>query len=84
MTNSKTKIGARCVISYLRVSTGKQTEENFARAHSRALLGKSSEVSDVVQAVKYLVEAPAVTGVTITVDGGQHMYPTKRDVQFEN
>tara|TARA_B100000945_G_scaffold71605_1_gene54608 strand:- start:419 stop:1174 length:756 start_codon:yes stop_codon:yes gene_type:complete len=64
--------------------SGKQTEENFARAHSRALLGKSSEVSDVVQAVKYLVEAPAVTGVTITVDGGQHMYPTKRDVQFEN
>ena len=27
MTNLKTKIGARCVISYLRVSTGKQTEE---------------------------------------------------------
>ena len=27
MTNSNTKIGARCVISYLRVSTGKQTEE---------------------------------------------------------
>ena len=61
-----------------------QTEENFARAHSRALLGKSSEVSDLVQAVKYLVKATAVTGVTIAVDGGQHMYPTKRDVQFEN
>jgi hypothetical protein len=33
--------------------------------------------------VRYLVNAKAVTGVTIAVDGGQHLLPLKRDIQFE-
>jgi NAD(P)-dependent dehydrogenase (short-subunit alcohol dehydrogenase family) len=60
-----------------------QSEEAFQRAHRLAALGKSSEVGDVVQAVRYLVAARAVTGVTVTVDGGQHLLPMRRDVQFE-
>jgi NAD(P)-dependent dehydrogenase (short-subunit alcohol dehydrogenase family) len=60
-----------------------QSEEAFRRAHQLAALGKSSEVTDVVQAVRYLAGATAVTGVTVTVDGGQHLLPMRRDVQFE-
>lgn len=60
-----------------------QSDESFERAHKRAILGKSSEVDDVVQAVRYLAGAKAVTGVTLTVDGGQHLLPMRRDVQFE-
>jgi NAD(P)-dependent dehydrogenase (short-subunit alcohol dehydrogenase family) len=60
-----------------------QSGENFERAHRMAPLGKSSEVADIVQALRYVVAAPALTGITITVDGGQHLWPLKRDVQFE-
>ncbi len=63
--------------------SGKQSEENFSNAHKKALLGKSSEVSNIVDAVQYLINAKATTGITLTVDGGQHLFPTKRDVQFE-
>lgn len=63
--------------------SGEQSEEGFARAHRMAPLGRSSDPEDVVGAVKYLVGAKAVTGTTLIVDGGQHLWLTRRDVQFE-
>ncbi len=63
--------------------SGDQTQENFEKSHTKTILGKSSEVSDIVEAVSYLMSSKAITGVTITVDGGQHLFSTKRDVQFE-
>ncbi len=63
--------------------SGKQSEQNFSVAHKKALLGKSSEVSNIVDGIHYLINAKATTGITLTVDGGQHLFPTKRDVQFE-
>lgn len=63
--------------------SGKQSEEGFRRAHKHAPLGRSSEVEDIVQGVRYLIAARAMTGATLTVDGGQHLWPLKRDVQFE-
>jgi hypothetical protein len=32
--------------------------------------------------VRYLIEAPAVTGTTLLVDGGQHLAAQARDVAF--
>ena len=63
--------------------SGEQTTSEFQKAHKRAPLGKSSLPIDIVGAVKYLINAHAITGTTIIVDGGQHLWPTKRDVQFE-
>ncbi|HWQ38086.1 MAG TPA: SDR family oxidoreductase [Burkholderiales bacterium] len=63
--------------------SGQQTDENFQRAHRLAPLGRSSEPADIVQAVRYAVAAGALTGTTIVVDGGQHLWPSRRDVQFE-
>jgi NAD(P)-dependent dehydrogenase (short-subunit alcohol dehydrogenase family) len=63
--------------------SAQQSKENFERAHRMAPLGRSSEVVDIVQALRYVVSAAALTGITITVDGGQHLWPLKRDVQFE-
>src|SRR5690606_32858657 len=63
--------------------SGEQSEEGFARAHRMAPLGRSSDPEDVVGAVKYLVGAKAVTGAPLIVDGGQHLWLTRRDVQFE-
>ena len=63
--------------------SGEQTTPEFQKAHKLAPLGKSSLPEDIVDAVKYLISAQAVTGTTLIVDGGQHLWPTKRDVQFE-
>ena len=63
--------------------SGAQTQEGFERAHTHAPLGHSSDVPDIVDAVRYLARAKSVTGHTLVVDGGQHLWPLKRDVQFE-
>ncbi|HEX7952804.1 MAG TPA: SDR family oxidoreductase [Burkholderiales bacterium] len=63
--------------------SGEQTAEGFARAHRMAPLGRSSSPDDVAGAVLYAVNAGALTGTTIVVDGGQHLWPSRRDVQFE-
>ena len=63
--------------------SGQQTEDGFERAHTRAPLGRSSDVGDIVEAVRYVIAAKSMTGHTVVVDGGQHLWPSQRDVQFE-
>ncbi len=65
------------------LTSGEQDAENIARAHRMAPLERSSDPEDIVEAVKYVVGARALTGTTIVVDGGQHLWRTRRDVQFE-
>lgn len=62
--------------------SGAQTAEGFARAHRQAPLGRSSNLEDIANAVRFVVNAGALTGTTIVVDGGQHLWPSRRDVQF--
>jgi hypothetical protein len=54
----------------------------FEAAHRMAPLGRSSTPEDVARAVRFLLEAPAVTGTTLLVDGGQHLQAMPRDVVF--
>ncbi|MFN0038059.1 MAG: SDR family oxidoreductase [Burkholderiales bacterium] len=63
--------------------SGEQTEEGFARAHRMAPLGHSSALQDLVDTVCFLAGAKSITGETILVDGGQHLWKLQRDVQFE-
>jgi NAD(P)-dependent dehydrogenase (short-subunit alcohol dehydrogenase family) len=63
--------------------SGEQTAGGFARAHRMAPLGRSSTVEDIAAAVRFVVNAGALTGTTVVVDGGQHLWPSRRDVQFE-
>jgi NAD(P)-dependent dehydrogenase (short-subunit alcohol dehydrogenase family) len=65
------------------LTSGEQEPANFSRAHRMAPLGRSSDADDVAGAVRYAVGAKALTGTTIVVDGGQHLWPMRRDVQFE-
>jgi NAD(P)-dependent dehydrogenase (short-subunit alcohol dehydrogenase family) len=64
--------------------SGEQTADGFARAHRMAPLGHSSNPEDIAGAVRFVVNAGALTGTTIVVDGGQHLWPSRRDVQFES
>ena len=54
----------------------------FAAAHCMTPLQRGSTPEDISHAVRYLIEAPAVTGTTLLVDGGQHLSGQARDVVF--
>ncbi|RJX33531.1 MAG: SDR family oxidoreductase [Oxalobacter sp.] len=58
------------------------TDQEFAMAHVATPLGKSSTPQDIAAAVCFLIESPAITGTTLTVDGGQHLIPTRQDIMF--
>jgi len=62
--------------------SGPMTEAEFAQAHALTALQRSSTPADIAHAVRYLIEAPAVTGTTLLVDGGQHLAAQPRDVMF--
>ena len=59
-----------------------QSEENFKTMHSSNPLGRGVEPEDIVTALRYLIEAKAVTGQVITIDSGHRFLGLDRDVQF--
>ena len=53
--------------------SARQNKEHFERQASSTVLGHGARPEDIAAAVRYLIEAQAVTGQTIVVDGGQHL-----------
>jgi len=51
----------------------RQSEAEFAAQSAALPLGRGPSPEDIAAAVLYLAEAGSVTGVTLTVDGGQHL-----------
>lgn len=62
--------------------SGPMNDAEFVAAHRMTPLGRSSTPEDIAQAVAFLVAAPAITGTTLLVDGGQHLTGQTRDVLF--
>ena len=62
--------------------SGPMDEDEFARAHKLTALGRSSTPEDIARAVRFLIESPAITGIDLAVDGGQHLVGQSRDVLF--
>ena len=53
--------------------SARQSPHDFKRQTEAALLGHGATPDDIAAATHYLMDAHAVTGQTITVDGGQHL-----------
>ncbi len=51
----------------------RQSAEHFARQRAATVLGRGAGPDDIAAALGYLMDAPAVTGQIICVDGGQHL-----------
>jgi NAD(P)-dependent dehydrogenase (short-subunit alcohol dehydrogenase family) len=51
----------------------RQSQEHFERQRASTILGHGATPEEVADAVRYLIDAPSVTGQTIAVDGGQHL-----------
>ena len=62
--------------------SGDMSDADFEAAHRLTPLQRSSTPADIAAAVRYLIGAPAVTGATLLVDGGQHLAAQPRDVAF--
>jgi NAD(P)-dependent dehydrogenase (short-subunit alcohol dehydrogenase family) len=58
----------------------RQSPADFDRQREATLLGQGADPADICAAVRYLLEAPAVTGQMIAVDGGQHLIWQTPDV----
>jgi NAD(P)-dependent dehydrogenase (short-subunit alcohol dehydrogenase family) len=53
--------------------SARQSAEDFAKQAAAVPLARGSSPQDVAAAVVYLANAQSVTGVTLAVDGGQHL-----------
>lgn len=51
----------------------RQSEDHFARQRANTVLGRGADAGDITAALDYLIDARAVTGQMIAVDGGQHL-----------
>ena len=63
--------------------SGDQTMDGFSKAHQMTPLGRSSTPADIAKAAVFLADSSAITGITLYVDGGQHLLPSSRDVMFK-
>lgn len=62
--------------------SGPQSEANYQQAARVNLLCRPLEAADVAHTGVFLAENPAITGVSLSVDNGQHLVPLERDVMF--
>ena len=59
---------------------GRQSREHFARQRAATILHRGADPEGITAALRYLLEARAVTGQMIAVDGGQHLAWATPDV----
>ena len=52
---------------------GRQSAEHFGKQRAATVLKRGSNPQDIVAALGYFLDAPAVTGQLLCVDGGQHL-----------
>jgi len=59
----------------------RQADSDFNRQRDATILKHGADPADICGAVRYLLEAEAVTGQMLAVDGGQHLIWQTPDVQ---
>ena len=58
----------------------RQSEEHFAKQRAATILERGANPADITAALGYFLDAPAVTGQLLCVDGGQHLAWKTEDV----
>jgi NAD(P)-dependent dehydrogenase (short-subunit alcohol dehydrogenase family) len=53
--------------------SARQSEQQFARQWAETPLNRPVDPAEIARAVRFLLDAPSVTGQMIAVDGGQHL-----------
>lgn len=77
-----TRTAAQALAPHIRVNAigpgptmqgARQSASHFARQRAATILERGADAEDIVAALLYLLDARAVTGQLICVDGGQHL-----------
>jgi NAD(P)-dependent dehydrogenase (short-subunit alcohol dehydrogenase family) len=77
-----TRTAAQALAPHIRVNAigpgptlqgARQTAAHFAAQRAATVLGRGANLSDITAALLYFVNAPAVTGQLLCIDGGQHL-----------
>ena len=77
-----TQIGAQALAPKIRVNAigpgptlkgHRQTEDHFIKQRKNTILERGVEPSEIVEALKFILKTPSITGQLICVDGGQHL-----------
>jgi NAD(P)-dependent dehydrogenase (short-subunit alcohol dehydrogenase family) len=76
------RIRVNAIAPALMLPSGAQGADNFAAVHNLNPLRCGVEVADVIAALRFLIDSPAMTGQTLVLDGGQRFMALPRDVQF--
>jgi NAD(P)-dependent dehydrogenase (short-subunit alcohol dehydrogenase family) len=63
------------------IRNARQSQEDFDRQKGATILKRGAEPADICAAIRYLLDAEAVTGQMLAVDGGQHLIWQTADVQ---
>jgi NAD(P)-dependent dehydrogenase (short-subunit alcohol dehydrogenase family) len=79
---AKNNIRVNGIAPGLMLRSSGQSDANFEATHKRNPLGRGVESKDVVQAIRYFVDAKCVTGQVLLIDSGQRFMALGRDVQF--
>jgi NAD(P)-dependent dehydrogenase (short-subunit alcohol dehydrogenase family) len=58
-----------------------QSDEEFRRQCEATILGRGTTPEEIAAAVRFILEAPAMTGQMIALDGGQHLAWDTPDVR---
>jgi len=86
-----TKIAAQAYAPHLRVNaiapgivlpSQGQSELAFHEAHRRNPLQQGATLSDIIAAMRFILDSPSMTGEMILLDGGRHLNAGARDVVF--
>lgn len=75
-------IRVNAIAPALMLPSGEQDEAGFETVHALNPLRRGIEVGDVVEALRYIIGSPGLTGETLVLDGGQRFMALARDVQF--
>jgi NAD(P)-dependent dehydrogenase (short-subunit alcohol dehydrogenase family) len=75
-------IRVNAIAPALMLPSGDQGEANFSAVHALTPLNRGVAIADVIAALRYLIDSAAMTGQTLTLDGGQRFMALPRDVQF--
>lgn len=59
----------------------RQSERHFAAQRAATIMTRGADPSDITHALGYFLDAPAVTGQLLCIDGGQHLGWKTPDVQ---
>lgn len=66
------------------LANARQTSEVFEQQQKSTILQRGAELEEICSAVRFILDAPSMTGQMIALDGGQHLAWRTRDIIESN